>query len=115
MAWIGTTVGNSARKIAIIMSRAPTVRFVGTARGGIELGPIPIWIENSATLDLMIQLDCRGGIVKTATIQWDKLQWKSRRIKQTVTKQNVLCIVTQSNHIRLFKSMAAIVKINVVK
>ena len=43
MAWIITTVNNSARKIAIMMRRREaTVRLVTTARGGIDVVPIPI-------------------------------------------------------------------------
>ena len=82
MACIGTTVDNSARKIAIMMCRrAATVRFITTARGGITIVAFPIWMENIATLDLVMELDCIGGIGNTASIQWNELQWKSDRIK----------------------------------
>ena len=82
IAWIITTVDHSARKIAIMMrGREATVRFVTTARGGIEVVSIPIWMENIATLDLVMKLDCGGGIGKAAAIQWNELQWKSDRIK----------------------------------
>ena len=82
IAWIITTVDNSARKIAIMMSRrAATVRLVGTARGGMEVVSNPIWMENIATLDLVMELDCGGGVGNAAGIQWNELQWKSDRIK----------------------------------
>ena len=43
MAWVGKTVDNSARKIAIMMSgRAATVRLIYTARGGMEVVAFPI-------------------------------------------------------------------------
>ena len=61
--------------------RAATVRFFTTARGGIEVVAIPIWMENIATLDLVIGLDCRGGVGNAANIQWNELQWKSDRTK----------------------------------
>ena len=61
--------------------RAATVRLNCTARGGIEVVTVPIWMENIATLDLVMELDCIGGIGNTASIQWNELQWKSDRIK----------------------------------
>ena len=61
--------------------RAATVRFITTARGGMNFVPIPIWMENIATLDLVMELDCRGGVGNAASIQWNELQWKSDRIK----------------------------------
>ena len=68
------------------MMRMPaTVRLNGTARDGIEDVTVPIWMESIATLDLVIQLDCRGISGNIATIQWNELQWKSDRIKQAVT------------------------------
>ena len=65
----------------MMSGRVVTVRLIGTARGGIEIVPIPIWMENIATLDLVIELDCRGCIGNAAGIQWNELQWKSDRIK----------------------------------
>ena len=58
-----------------------TVRFRGTARGGMTIVAIPIWMENIATLDLLMELDWSGIIGKAAGIQWNELQWKSDRIK----------------------------------
>ena len=61
--------------------REATVRFVTRARGGMEVVTIPIWMENIATLDVVMQLDCCGGVGNAASIQWNELQWKSDRIK----------------------------------
>ena len=61
--------------------RAATVRLIGTARGGIEIVTSPIWMENIATLDLVIGLDCVGIGGNAGGIQRNELQWKSDRIK----------------------------------
>ena len=63
------------------MCRAATVRFCDKVGGGIDIVAIPIWMENIATLDLVMELDCGGGNGNAATIQWNELQWKSDRIK----------------------------------
>ena len=60
---------------------AVTVRLITMVRGGMDVMAIPIWMENIATLDLVIKLDCCGFGGNSASIQWNEFQWKSDRIK----------------------------------
>ena len=47
-----------------MMRRAATVQLPRTARGGMEIVTVPIWMEDIATWDLVLQLDWRGIVGK---------------------------------------------------